>query len=181
MGRIEECRQSGELLHYGFVVMVIQSSGARHTEAWVCSSSRRMILRMRYLIMLWALSGLIMVSLSSPSPVSPRVALSWLSVLRFLYSSRSEAHLFAVLVVGHTGCGGCIAAWGAPPPTHAPHAQDHPLSRFLDPVVRLKHIMPPGTGVDDLIKENVKANVRNVIASDVSGCSTCLQTLTWSR
>lgn len=75
-----------------------------------------------------------------------------------------------VIVAGHTGCGGCIAAWGAPHPTSANSRRGSPLARFLDPVVRLRHNMPANTEVDDLIKENVRVNVRNVKNSDVS-CS----------
>ncbi|WVQ79929.1 hypothetical protein IAT38_002030 [Cryptococcus sp. DSM 104549] len=72
-----------------------------------------------------------------------------------------------VMVVGHTGCGGCIAAFDQP----APKSHDHPLSggtplvRYLDPIIRLRHSLPDGSDVNDLIRENVKMSVRNVIAS----------------
>ena len=74
----------------------------------------------------------------------------------------------SVIVVGHTGCGGCVAAWNAPAPSSQSSRGDSPLSRLLDPVVRLRHTLAEGSKVDDLIKENVKVSVRNIVASDVS-------------
>ncbi|WVO18332.1 hypothetical protein L204_106047 [Cryptococcus depauperatus] len=72
-----------------------------------------------------------------------------------------------VVVVGHTGCGGCIAAFDQPcPKDHdSPLSGPTPLVRYLDPVIRLRHSLPPGSDVNDLIRENVKMGVKNVIAS----------------
>ncbi|OCF32920.1 carbonic anhydrase [Kwoniella heveanensis BCC8398] len=72
-----------------------------------------------------------------------------------------------VIVVGHTGCGGCIAAYDLPAPkAHEEYCDaSTPLTRFLDPIIRLKHSLPEGSDVNDLIRENVKMSVRNVIAS----------------
>lgn len=71
------------------------------------------------------------------------------------------------MVVGHTGCGGCIAAFDQPLPTEEnPGAT--PLVRYLEPIIRLKHSLPEGSDVNDLIKENVKMAVKNVVNSPVS-------------
>ncbi|KAK8864604.1 hypothetical protein IAR55_001854 [Kwoniella newhampshirensis] len=72
-----------------------------------------------------------------------------------------------VMVVGHTGCGGCIAAFDQPAPKSHDHTEPTttPLVRYLDPIIRLKHSLPAGSDVNDLIRENVKMSVRNVIAS----------------
>lgn len=71
------------------------------------------------------------------------------------------------MVVGHTGCGGCIAAFDQPIPTvENPGAT--PLVRYLEPIIRLKHSLPEGSDVNDLIKENVKMAVKNVVNSPVS-------------
>jgi len=86
-----------------------------------------------------------------------------------------RALILAVIVVGHTNCGGCVAAYGTPKPTDA--TLDTPLARFLDPVVRLRHSMPADTSLDDLITENVKANVRNVMDSNVSPASPNIRSL----
>lgn len=72
-----------------------------------------------------------------------------------------------VIVVGHTGCGGCIAAFDMKKPVEGQKFCDDstPLTRFLDPIIRLKHSLPEGSDVNDLIIENVKLSVKNVIAS----------------
>ncbi|WVQ73932.1 hypothetical protein IAR50_003513 [Cryptococcus sp. DSM 104548] len=72
-----------------------------------------------------------------------------------------------VMVVGHTGCGGCIAAFDQPAPKSAdgPDVGGTPLVRYLDPIIRLRHSLPEGSDVNDLIRENVKINVKNVIDS----------------
>ena len=74
----------------------------------------------------------------------------------------------AVIVAGHTGCGGCIAAWGAPPSSSQDRTDTSALSRFLDPLVRLRDSLPAGHDLDTLTRENVKMSVRNVIASEVN-------------
>lgn len=72
-----------------------------------------------------------------------------------------------VMVVGHTGCGGCIAAFDQPLPTDE-NSGATPLVRYLEPIIRLKHSLPEGSDVNDLIKENVKMAVKNVVNSPVS-------------
>ncbi|GFZ46790.1 hypothetical protein JCM24511_04010 [Saitozyma sp. JCM 24511] len=67
-----------------------------------------------------------------------------------------------VIVAGHTGCGGCIAAHASPLPTET---SSSPLMRFLDPVIRLRHSLGEKADVDELIVANVKRNVQNVIDS----------------
>ncbi|RSH88929.1 hypothetical protein EHS25_002591 [Saitozyma podzolica] len=67
-----------------------------------------------------------------------------------------------VIVAGHTGCGGCIAAHASPLPTET---SSSPLMRFLDPVIRLRHSLGERADVDELIVANVKRNVQNVINS----------------
>jgi carbonic anhydrase len=70
------------------------------------------------------------------------------------------------MIVGHTACGGCIAAYHAPAnPTHPPH---NALTRFLDPLVNLRHSLPEGSDVNALIEANVKLGVSNLAKSDVS-------------
>ncbi|KAK1924208.1 carbonic anhydrase 2 [Papiliotrema laurentii] len=71
-----------------------------------------------------------------------------------------------VMVVGHSACGGCIAAYHAPAPTPAepPH---NALTRFLDPLVKLRHSLPEGSSVDDLIEANVKLSVANLAKSEI--------------
>lgn len=71
-----------------------------------------------------------------------------------------------VMVVGHSACGGCIAAYHAPAPnpSEPPH---NSLTRFLDPLVKLRHGLPEGSSVDDLIEANVKLGVENLAKSDI--------------
>lgn len=45
---------------------------------------------------------------------------------------------------------------------------EHPLSAWLDPLIKLRHSLPEGAGLDDLMRENVRAGVRNVVQSSVS-------------
>lgn len=71
-----------------------------------------------------------------------------------------------VIIAGHTACGGCIAAYHAPPPSPAapPH---NSLTRFLDPIVNLRHNLPEGASVDDLIEQNVRLGVSNLVKSPI--------------
>ena len=68
-----------------------------------------------------------------------------------------------MIIAGHTCCGGCVAAHGAPatgnPNTH--------LHNFLAPIIKLRHTLPEEATVDDLIIENVKMQVKNVAESEV--------------
>lgn len=84
-----------------------------------------------------------------------------------LHSTLTSSMLMTVMVVGHSACGGCIAAYHAPAPTPAepPH---NALTRFLDPLVKLRHSLPEGSSVDDLIEANVKLSVANLAKSEVS-------------
>jgi carbonic anhydrase len=76
------------------------------------------------------------------------------------------ASLTEVIIAGHTACGGCIAAYHAPPPS--PEAPPHnSLTRFLDPIVNLRHNLPDGATVDDLIEQNVRLGVSNLVKSPV--------------
>ena len=77
-----------------------------------------------------------------------------------------------VIVVGHTGCGGAIASFAQPPPTASdadPSAKpDTHLMQFLDPLIRFRHTLPEGSDVNDLIRENIKDGVGNLVVSPVS-------------
>ncbi|KAL7421983.1 hypothetical protein Q5752_003755 [Cryptotrichosporon argae] len=69
-----------------------------------------------------------------------------------------------VVVVGHTACGGCVAAYDmAVPDASAPSSH---LSRFLTPLIKLRHSLPEGATTDDLIRENVKLSVENIAKSE---------------
>lgn len=77
-------------------------------------------------------------------------------------------------VVGHTNCGGCKAAYGAPPPTTASpsdKAESTALTRFLAPLIQLRHSGLGEDTLDGLIEENVKAAVEAVLDSKVSSLS----------
>lgn len=75
-----------------------------------------------------------------------------------------------VIVVGHTGCGGAIASFAQPRPSDSQNAQkpDSHLMQFLDPLIRFRHTLAEGSDVNDLIRENVKDSVQNLIVSPVS-------------
>lgn len=75
-----------------------------------------------------------------------------------------------VIVVGHTGCGGAIASFAQPKPSESAEASkpDTHLMQFLDPLIRFRHSLPEGSDVNDLIRENVKDGVRNLVDSPVS-------------
>jgi carbonic anhydrase len=80
---------------------------------------------------------------------------------------RIQMLILPVVIVGHSGCGGCIASFEAPKDAQLP---DSPLFRFIDPLIKLGHSLPEGSNVNDLIRENVKQSVRNVVESSVSLC-----------
>lgn len=69
-----------------------------------------------------------------------------------------------VIVCGHTGCGGCVAAHGSPLLKGVPG--DH-LTRFLAPLINLRHSLGESASVDDLIVANVKEAVKAVAATEV--------------
>lgn len=46
--------------------------------------------------------------------------------------------------------------------------QSSALSRFLDPLIKLRHSLPEDASIDDLIIANVKKTVKTVCESDVS-------------
>lgn len=71
----------------------------------------------------------------------------------------------AVIVTGHTACGGCIAAHGLSPDTDA---RANPLLAFLGPLVKLRASLGPDATVDDLMVASVKHSVENVCQSEVS-------------
>ncbi|KAJ9094090.1 hypothetical protein QFC21_006191 [Naganishia friedmannii] len=71
-----------------------------------------------------------------------------------------------VAVVGHTACGGCLAAHGAPKPDENT-TESSALSRFLDPLIKLRHSLPEDASIDDLIVANVRKTVKTVCESDV--------------
>lgn len=73
-----------------------------------------------------------------------------------------------VVVVGHTACGGCKAAFGSEKPKAEAGVPEHPLLAWLDPLIKLRHSLPEGATVDDLMRENVRAGVKNVVESSVS-------------
>lgn len=70
-----------------------------------------------------------------------------------------------MIVCGHTGCGGCVAAHGAPLLKGVPG--DH-LTRFIAPLIKLRHDLGPDITVDELIVANVKEAVKAVAASEAS-------------
>ena len=40
--------------------------------------------------------------------------------------------------------------------------------QFLDPLIRFRHTLPEGSDVNDLIRENIKDGVGNLVVSPVS-------------
>jgi carbonic anhydrase len=73
-----------------------------------------------------------------------------------------------VIVVGHTGCGGAIASYAQPPPSESDSTPpDSHLMQFLDPLIRFRHTLPEGSDVNDLIRENIKDGVGNLVVSPV--------------
>jgi hypothetical protein len=73
-----------------------------------------------------------------------------------------------VIVVGHTGCGGAIASFAQPPPSASDsNPPDTHLMQFLDPLIRFRHTLPEGSDVNDLIRENIKDGVGNLVVSPV--------------
>lgn len=89
-----------------------------------------------------------------------------LSVLTYAIAHLGVEH---VVVVGHTQCGGaaaCLAAANAPPPTTPSSIPKSPLQNWLQPLTDLASSMEEPTAAQ-LVEENVKAQVRNVLESDV--------------
>jgi len=82
------------------------------------------------------------------------------AVLQFAVDTVGVTH---VIVKGHSSCGGCVAAHGAPPPSAR---GDTPLARFLTPLIELRHSMKE-CAVDELIEANVKRGVQNIADSAV--------------
>jgi carbonic anhydrase len=72
-----------------------------------------------------------------------------------------------VVVVGHTACGGCKAAFGSAAPAADAPVPEHPLLAWLDPLIKLRHSLPEGATIDDLMRENVRAGVKNLVESSV--------------
>ncbi|KLT38473.1 carbonic anhydrase [Cutaneotrichosporon oleaginosum] len=70
-----------------------------------------------------------------------------------------------VVVVGHTACGGCKAAFGSAAPAADAPVPEHPLLAWLDPLIKLRHSLPEGATLDDLMRENVRAGVKSLAAS----------------
>lgn len=67
-------------------------------------------------------------------------------------------------------CGACIVTMGSAKPTENSEAaatSTH-LSRFLGPLIKLRHSLPEGAVLDDLVEANVKLGVKNILASHVS-------------
>ena len=86
-----------------------------------------------------------------------------------------------VVVVGHTSCGGCVAAHGSSPPISTSDSSGSPLIRFLGPLIRLRHSLPIEASLDELIEENVKLSVKNVVDSEVGRHMWLKRCLTFSR
>ncbi|KAK4688511.1 carbonic anhydrase, partial [Tremellales sp. Uapishka_1] len=120
--------------------------------------------------------GEVFVHIRAPSSSFSVTLTSANAVLSYAVMQLGVTH---IVVVGHTSCGGCLAAWSSQPPTaSSTHTQPDescatpasesstPLSRFLDPLVRLRHALPEESSFDDLIEENVKMSVKNAIKSD---------------
>jgi hypothetical protein len=118
----------------------------------------------RYLLLTLSRSSHSSLSHTLRTPTPPSLLLRSAPSLRF--TPRALLTPRPVIVAGHTGCGGCIAAHASPLPTET---SSSPLMRFLDPVIRLRHSLGEKADVDELIVANVKRNVQNVIDSPVSG------------
>ncbi|KAG7530538.1 hypothetical protein FFLO_04964 [Filobasidium floriforme] len=75
-----------------------------------------------------------------------------------------------VVVVGHTACGGCAAAFKSDPPTSKIEKSsnpDSPLINFLQPLIKLRHSLPDRSTLDDLIVANVKRGVDEICQTEV--------------
>ncbi|KAH8083009.1 carbonic anhydrase [Filobasidium floriforme] len=72
-----------------------------------------------------------------------------------------------VAIVGHTACGGCAAAYMSKPEDAGNKETTTSLARFLQPLIDLRHSLPEGASMDDLIVENVKRGVVDVAKSEV--------------
>lgn len=85
-----------------------------------------------------------------------------LAVLTYAVHHVGVSH---VVLVGHTQCGGaaaCFAAANASPPAGPPST---PLDRWLAPLVAIAK--EKRCSAADLVELNVRANVANIVASDV--------------
>jgi hypothetical protein len=113
----------------------------------------------------------------------------------FFFADPSLILPLAVLVVGHTVCGGCKAAYGSspddadnvssfPPPLLSQDLSLSPLlsslvsqkstalNRFLAPLISLRHSLqpPPGSSevsIQDLVEENVRSTVKAIASTSV--------------
>lgn len=74
-----------------------------------------------------------------------------------------------VAIVGHTACGGCAAAHDSkiPVPSEDAAAPSTSLTRFLQPLIDLRHTLPEDATLDDLIVANVKKSVESVANCDI--------------
>lgn len=73
-----------------------------------------------------------------------------------------------VVVVGHSKCGGCDAAFNAPKPRQSGPAGDDVLGAWLAPLIALRHTLPESATADDLVKANVAQSVQNIVDAAVS-------------
>jgi carbonic anhydrase len=97
----------------------------------------------------------------------------------------------AVIVVGHTACGGCAAAHKSQPPNDdhvkpnasplpttlmtyepdtysLPHQSDSALINFLQPLIELRHSLGAQATLDELIIANVKRGIDEICETKVS-------------
>jgi carbonic anhydrase len=104
---------------------------------------------------------------TAPHPASPVRAPIWASRVSLTH----HALFLPVVVVGHTSCGGCNAAFAAPAPVKDAEANadagtsPNPLRSFLGPLIDIRHALPVDATVDDLVRENVLASVKNIVES----------------
>ncbi|EMD31081.1 hypothetical protein CERSUDRAFT_89485 [Gelatoporia subvermispora B] len=87
---------------------------------------------------------------------------SALAVLTYAVEHLGVTH---VVIVGHTHCGGAAACHAAAQAPADPAASGTPLARWLAPLTALAR--EGKLGVAELVEENVKAQVRNVVRSAV--------------
>jgi len=85
------------------------------------------------------------------------------AILEFAVKSVGVDH---VVVVGHSKCGGCIAAHASAPPSPSSKPPATALARFIQPLIELRHTLPEGATVNDLAIANIKRSVDQICQSE---------------
>ncbi|KAH7106869.1 carbonic anhydrase [Auriculariales sp. MPI-PUGE-AT-0066] len=86
---------------------------------------------------------------------------SVLSVITYAVLHLGVEH---VVVAGHTNCGGAAAGLAAS--SKPAEAATTPLTRFIDPIVKIARSLGANATLNQLIDENVKLGVKNVATSE---------------